>query len=505
MRFKYVELQNFLSYGKKQRLSLDHRGLVAVLGFNKDSAGAESNGAGKSTLLEAIVWALYGKTLRKYRGDDVINRSVGKRCEVSLCLEDDGVEYIVYRARKMPGKPADPLILYVGGEPVEGGRKDYTQEAITTLVGMDFLTFCQSVMMWHGSKAFSEMSDADQKGVLEDILNVSQLSKARDAVSKKIRTKQSQLLEIQTEIKNFEDRSYEQRQLIRNYKTRQVSHEELLKGRKLSLLRRKVEIEERIEETHKSSGLDKLLIMREDLEEKDAELNLRQRNVQTERTKISRKFSNKRQQLARAEGAAQSRLQQIKQDLHTFSELAGHSCPTCRQVFSPELASTCMEKWETEAKALRQDILVKSAKDFSNLDVEEQAQLAAVQLDENKISIERESLRGQLRLCADKIKKREAALSLICELEQASFNVLQEIQALDTEIDPYEALILEATGLRDKFDRLLRTHEYKKKSLELEISHLVYWQHAFSNQGAQWGFVLRYSNRGRVRSFGRHS
>jgi DNA repair exonuclease SbcCD ATPase subunit len=58
------------------------------------------NGAGKSAMIDALVWCLFGTTLRGYENDEVVNRRVGKDCMVKVTLEDGDELYTVTRARR---------------------------------------------------------------------------------------------------------------------------------------------------------------------------------------------------------------------------------------------------------------------------------------------------------------------------------------------------------------------------------------------------------------------
>ena len=70
--FKQVEVNNFLAI-KEAKLELDSRGLILIEGENKSNESFHSNGAGKSTLISAITYALYGKTEKGLKADDVVN------------------------------------------------------------------------------------------------------------------------------------------------------------------------------------------------------------------------------------------------------------------------------------------------------------------------------------------------------------------------------------------------------------------------------------------------
>ena len=63
MKINKIEIRNFYSIKKTSLNFNNFKGLVLIEGKNKDTGG--SNGAGKSVLIEAVVWGLFGKTIRK--------------------------------------------------------------------------------------------------------------------------------------------------------------------------------------------------------------------------------------------------------------------------------------------------------------------------------------------------------------------------------------------------------------------------------------------------------
>ena len=138
MKLISIGFINFLSYGNPPNcVSLTDRGLVLIEGDNKDDSSAASNGAGKSSLIDAIVWCLYGTTLRGYEGDEVINRKVGKNCMVNLVLEND---VIITRYRKhQTGK--NGLTVTVGDLNVTKSSIKETEAYIEQLLGLTKTTF----------------------------------------------------------------------------------------------------------------------------------------------------------------------------------------------------------------------------------------------------------------------------------------------------------------------------------------------------------------------------
>ena len=94
MQIKKVSIQNFYSIKKIDFDFTKYKGVTLIEGENKDTGG--SNGAGKSALFEAVVWGLYGKTIRKSTESALINVSAGKDCKVTVYVDD----VIVERSKK---------------------------------------------------------------------------------------------------------------------------------------------------------------------------------------------------------------------------------------------------------------------------------------------------------------------------------------------------------------------------------------------------------------------
>lgn len=82
MKFQSLTLQNYGSFSGTHPFRLADRGLVLVLGINRDEPRSNSNGAGKSTPWESLDWALFGKVPRDDHSDSVVNDLVGQDCAV---------------------------------------------------------------------------------------------------------------------------------------------------------------------------------------------------------------------------------------------------------------------------------------------------------------------------------------------------------------------------------------------------------------------------------------
>ena len=223
MQFLKLTINNFGTVGDAE-LSLAGLGLVLITGDNKDAPLADSNGAGKSTLLDALAWCLWGQTVKGLKGDEVVNRFVGKNCKVSVSFESGGTTYKVSRYRKhtKSDKPND-LTLLADGIDCSGVSMSETQDTVIGLLGVDFTTFC--AMMPGAGVNVAQLTDKQIKDLLENILKTSVLSKAhsvtkdrRKAVQQKVLSQlqdqtnlsaQLEALEKRLSKYEFEDSSFE--------------------------------------------------------------------------------------------------------------------------------------------------------------------------------------------------------------------------------------------------------------------------------------------------------
>lgn len=177
-----MTVEHFLSFGK---VAFDFRdaGLVLVEGENRDDRSARSNGSGKSAMIDALVWCLFGTTLRGYDGDEVVHRKVGADCLVTVTV-DDGVDvYTVARARRHSAFK-NSLRLFrehpgLEDEDLSLGNNAETQELVEKVIGCSRRTFLSSVVFGQDrSYRFSSLTDKDQKEILDEVLGVERFAEA---------------------------------------------------------------------------------------------------------------------------------------------------------------------------------------------------------------------------------------------------------------------------------------------------------------------------------------
>jgi len=161
-----LSLTNFMPY---RQAELDFAGIhVACL--------SGENGAGKSSLLDAITWALWGKTARSRRDDDLIRQGADEMTvDFAFRLGDN--LYRVIRQRR-GGKRGSTLLDF---QVQDNGRWRSlaessiraTEEKIVRILHLDYDTFVNSAFLRQGrADEFTVKTPAERKRVLSDILGL---------------------------------------------------------------------------------------------------------------------------------------------------------------------------------------------------------------------------------------------------------------------------------------------------------------------------------------------
>jgi DNA repair exonuclease SbcCD ATPase subunit len=182
----------------EMKLDLDNRGTVLVLGENSDGAGFERNGAGKSAIFEALVWCLFGRTVRNVAAADVIRRG-SPDCLVDVKFTTDGDPVEIRRKRK--GAKTSLSILYNGF--MYQGKE--AQKYIAFALGVDEITFINLVLLSaEYKKLFALASDAERKEILWGLISKMDFTAIRDEVNAQIAAISTEISDLTSDIDKLE-------------------------------------------------------------------------------------------------------------------------------------------------------------------------------------------------------------------------------------------------------------------------------------------------------------
>lgn len=171
--FRKLTIENFFSVDKAI-VPLDVNRPVLVVGEVKGETSAfSSNGAGKSSIFNALVWALFGRTIRDIPSDENVIRNGTDTVTVTVDLERNGAPVRIVRSRKR-GKSS---VLHVLDEKdndliVAGTVVELSKRVEQEIMGCSFDVFCNTVYFPQGSFTFfTQANDADKKKIFDRLLS----------------------------------------------------------------------------------------------------------------------------------------------------------------------------------------------------------------------------------------------------------------------------------------------------------------------------------------------
>jgi DNA repair exonuclease SbcCD ATPase subunit len=198
VELKSLRLSNFFSV-EEAEIPLNLPGVSLIVG---------PNGAGKTSLFfEGPFYALFGQSFEygQNPGNEVMNeRSTGGML-VRLEFTVNGVDYTVVRSRGRRDVK-DGVQLLQGERSLTQGTITATQTAINRLVGCTAKSFSSSVMFPVSVTRFVEQTDSARKALLDDMLELSELSEAHERTKKCVQQAQEALQKTKEGVSSAEAR-----------------------------------------------------------------------------------------------------------------------------------------------------------------------------------------------------------------------------------------------------------------------------------------------------------
>jgi len=486
MQFNRVEIQNFGTIGNVT-LDLQNRGLVLVTGVNKDTPKADSNGAGKSLLLDAFCWCIWGRTIREDKDDDVVNNRVGKNCKVSVYFEESGKQFSVIRYRKHEkSKKPNDVELFLNGVDLSGSSMKTTQAVIEGIMGLTFETFC--ALMPGAGKNAAQMTDADIKELLENMLQITALAKARVETKRRLDKLAPEIVKLEQEISALDN------QVTRDKKRR----DDYLAEGSVYAARRQEKIDA-LDKTKAQAveALGKAQTLLEAGEAANSEvvritaersiLDSHSRNYYLQLQDIENKMERLRKTIRTNTAEAKGALKVRDVELDKAMRLGVH-CEHCDQPISEDYISTLQGTTKDLVDVL-QTRLEDLNKLYRDVDTEETEYKRPVLEAQRNLGTEMDQHNASLRLLNPAVEAAKTASAQLSGLEKAVKAVEDQITALEAETSPYAAWILQT---EEQIEQALETHQGKMSTLEAKYKlreRLEFWKKAFSPGGIR-SFIL---------------
>lgn len=462
MRILSMHIENFLSFGKAD-FDLAEAGLVLVEGENYDDASARSNGSGKSAMIDALVWCLFGKTLRGYDHDEVVNRRVpGKDgCVVSVTVGDDtaSAEFRVVRARRHP-KLRSSLSVWVNGDDQSAGSAAETQEMVERLLGCSHRAFLSSVVFGQDrAYRFSALTDAEQKKVLDEVIGVERFADACSAARARVSAIQSDLQAAQRNLERSETSRDEAEAEAVDLRVKDTDFAEVQRG-KIEAERAKLrEVSDWLGRARKLHDVDALKAI---VSNKLRELAEREREHDETVDAGSR---------ARAAVSSwKARCADAVAELKRVRELRGE-CPTCRQEVGGDHAARAAAGLRLKLKSVRNELV----------EAESALDVASKRLAQTK---------RRLKEARDAIATAQKALNEGVSVEANAASRREErdrrqarITELEAEVSPYSDLVVKAEIRHEMHTKLAEQWSGEVAAIEAKLRLARFWVDAFGARG----------------------
>ena len=184
LKFIKIVIEGFASYEGFNELDLCPNAAVVI---------KAPNGSGKSTIFSALVWCLYGKTIKGVSEVNTKKKYQTKKYKgtrVCTYFQKDGDVYMVTRCQNYTGnledgtKGRDRLQIVKNAEIIDIKSKPKLQEYLISELGLSYQLFMNSIMFGQGMKKLIQETNSDKKKIFEEVFNLNYLNLAKTMAQK---------------------------------------------------------------------------------------------------------------------------------------------------------------------------------------------------------------------------------------------------------------------------------------------------------------------------------
>ena len=208
--FEKIRWKNLLSTGNHfTEVELNNHSTTLIIG---------TNGAGKSTILDALCFALYGKAFRRINKNQLTNTVNEKDCRVEIEFNVDRVDWKVERGIK-----PNIFKIYRNGEELDQHASAVDQQKWfeQNVIKMNHKSFSQIIIL--GSSTFvpfMQLSVANRREVIEDLLDIRIFSSMNMLIKDKIRNIRSEIKTLELKKESLNDKVIMQKNFIEELESR---------------------------------------------------------------------------------------------------------------------------------------------------------------------------------------------------------------------------------------------------------------------------------------------
>ena len=208
--FERIRWKNFLSTGNHfTEVNFTKTENTLIIG---------NNGAGKSTILDALTFVLFGKSFRNINKPQLVNSINEKDCLVEIEFKISSSEFKIRRGIK-------PAIfeIYKNDELFNQDASSSEQQKWfeQSVLKMNFKSFTQIVILGSSNFVpFMQLSAANRREVIEDLLDIKIFSSMTNIVKEKIRAVRDDVRTLTLKKESLQDKVRMQNEFIQEIESR---------------------------------------------------------------------------------------------------------------------------------------------------------------------------------------------------------------------------------------------------------------------------------------------
>ena len=247
--FIRLRIKGFCSYEGDNTLDLNPGTSVVI---------RASNGAGKSSIFSALVWGLYGKSIKGTSDVNTKKKYQTKDYQgtlVEVYFQRDGSFYKVTRCQNYTGvledgaKGKDRLVVVKDAVVQDIKGKVKLQEFLNNELGLTYSLFMNSIMFGQGMKKLIQESNTDKKKLFEEVFNLNYLNVATTLAKQYKNNVSSKVSELSSKLRSLENEYETAREAYKDFRSKERNFSKLLKKEKANILKDKQSLEKDIKET----------------------------------------------------------------------------------------------------------------------------------------------------------------------------------------------------------------------------------------------------------------
>jgi DNA repair exonuclease SbcCD ATPase subunit len=314
--FKKCRWKNFLSTGNAfTEIDLTRSTNTLIVGHN---------GAGKSSILDALTFGLFGKPFRKINKPQLVNSINNSNTVVEIEFSIGKKQYKVTRGIK-------PNVFEIHCDGVlvnqDAKSKDYQEHLERFILKLNYKSFTQVVILGSASFVpFMQLSPADRRAIIEDLLDIQIFSSMNVIVKNKISNIKDSQKTVEYDMKLIAEKIELQKLNIEEHKKNNL-----------------VEIEKKVTELNTNAEAVKTTLKNIGLIQKHVD-------ILSNRVLDETTIATKNKKLLQIEAKFENNIGKLRKEIAFYED--NDNCPTCQQTITDDHKTTHVSEKKTKIQEI---------------------------------------------------------------------------------------------------------------------------------------------------------